>query len=243
MATVSTPALVLRRADYSDYDRMVTLFSPQLGRVDAIARGCRRPKSPLLNACEPFTSGEFQLFQRGERFSLEQCQISENFFELRMDYDRLTHGVYWLKLLEATVMPDVPMENLFLISLRALAHLNYSQLPPELLTMAFEMHLMAQLGYAPRMDVCLKCGRSVDGDARFDVDRGGCVCLCCPSSAPRITNGARRILMKLPRTKYDQVQLLVDRPDWKEAARIFRSYIDDRIQMRRFAPPLPELSE
>lgn len=238
MAAVSTPALVLRRADYSDYDRMVTLFSPQLGRVDAIARGCRRPKSPLLNACEPFTSGEFQLYQRGERFTLEQCQISESFFELRMDYDRLTHGVYWLKLLEATVMPDVPMEDLFLISLRALAHLNYSQLAPELLTMAFEMHLMAQLGYAPRVDTCMRCGRAIDGDARFDADRGGCVCLNCPSSAPRITNGARRIMLKLPRTRYDQVRLLDGHPDWPEAARLFRRYVETRVSTGNFAPPL-----
>ena len=238
MTAVSTPALVLRRADYSDYDRMVTLFSPQLGRVDAIARGCRRPKSPLLNACEPFTSGEFQLYQRGERFTLEQCQISESFFELRMDYDRLTHGVYWLKLLEATVMPDVPMEDLFLISLRALAHLNYSQLAPELLTMAFEMHLMAQLGYAPRVDTCMRCGRAIDGDARFDADRGGCVCLNCPSSAPRITNGARRIMLKLPRTRYDQVRLLDGHPDWPEAARLFRRYVETRVSTGNFAPPL-----
>ena len=239
MAAISTPALVLRRADYSDYDRMVTLFSPRLGRIDAIARGCRRPKSPLLNACEPFTIGEFQFYQRGERFTLEQCQISESFFELRMDYDRLTHGVYWLKLLEAAVMPDVPMEDLFLITLRALAHLNYSQLPPELLTMAFEMHLMAQLGYAPRVDACMRCGRAIDGDARFDADRGGCVCLNCPSSAPRISNGARRILLKLPRTRYDQVKLLDGHPDWPEAARLFRRYVETRVSAGGSAPPLP----
>ena len=239
MAAISTPALVLRRADYSDYDRMVTLFSPRLGRIDAIARGCRRPKSPLLNACEPFTSGEFQFYQRGERFTLEQCQISESFFELRMDYDRLTHGVYWLKLLEAAVMPDVPMEDLFLITLRALAHLNYSQLPPELLTMAFEMHLMAQLGYAPRVDACMRCGRAIDSDARFDADRGGCVCLNCPSSAPRISNGARRILLKLPRTRYDQVKLLDGHPDWPEAARLFRRYVETRVSAGGSAPPLP----
>lgn len=239
MAALSTPALVLRRADYSDYDRMVTLFSPRLGRIDAIARGCRRPKSPLLNACEPFTSGEFQLYQRGERFTLEQCQISESFFELRMDYDRLTHGVYWLKLLEAAVMPDVPMEDLFLITLRALAHLNYSQLPAELLTMAFEMHLIAQLGYAPRVDACMRCGRAIDGDARFDADRGGCVCLNCPSGAPFITNGARRILLKLPRTRYDQVKLLDGHPDWPEAARLFRRYVETRVSAGTFAPPLP----
>ena len=62
MPVLTIPALVLRRADYSDYDRMVTLFSPEMGRVDAIARGCRRPKSPLVNAVEPFTSVEFQLY-------------------------------------------------------------------------------------------------------------------------------------------------------------------------------------
>lgn len=239
MPSLSTPALVIRRADYGDYDRMVTLFSPRLGRVDAIARGCKKPKSPLLNACEPFVNGEFQLFQRAERFSIEQCQITESFFDLRMDYDRLQHGVYWLKLLDAAVMPDVEMPDLFLITLRALAHLSYSELPPEMLTMAFEMHLMAQLGYAPRVDACQRCGRAINGDARFDAERGGCVCLSCPSSAPHVTNGARRIMLKLPRTRFDQVRLLDGHPDWPEAARLFREYVNQRIQMQKFAPPLP----
>ena len=76
MPALNTPALVIRRADYSDYDRMVTLFCPEHGRIDAIARGCRKQKSALHNACEPFVSGEFQLYQRGERFAIEQCQIT-----------------------------------------------------------------------------------------------------------------------------------------------------------------------
>ena len=239
MAAFSTPALVLRHADYSEYDRMVTLFTPEYGRIDAVARGCRKPKSPLLNACEPFVSGEFHLFRKGERFTIEQCQIQESFYDLRIDYDRLLHGVYWLKLLEASVMIDVPMPQLFLTALRALAHLAYSDLPPEMLTMAFEMHLIAQLGYAPRMDGCMRCGAAIEGDARFDADRGGCVCLQCPSSAPLISNGARRIMLKLPRTKYDQVRLLDGHPDWPEAARLFRGYVDRRISAQRFAPPLP----
>ena len=239
MPLVSTSALVIRRADYSDYDRMVTLFSPTLGRIDCIARGCKKPKSPLLNACEPFVSGEFQLYQKGERFTMEQYQISESFYELRTDYDRLQHGVYWLKLLDSCVMPDVPMEDLFLITLQALAHLNYSDLPPEMLTMAFEMHLLAQLGYAPRVDTCQKCGRPIEGDARFDADRGGCVCLHCPSPAPFISHGARRVMLKLPRTRFEQVKHLEDYPDWQEAARLFRTYVDYRLMFNKFAPPLP----
>ena len=94
MGLIVTPALVIRRADYSDYDRMVTLFTPDMGRIDAIARGCRRPKSPLVNAVELFTSGEYQLYERRDRYALEQCQISEDYYALRTDYDRLRHGAY-----------------------------------------------------------------------------------------------------------------------------------------------------
>ena len=238
MAALTTDALVLRHADYADYDRMVTLFTPEYGRIDAVARGCRRPKSPLVNAVEPFTSGEYQLYSRKERYSIDQCQIKESFYELRTDYDRLVHGVYWLKLLDAALMPEVAAPQLFMITLRALAHLNYSDLPLPLLTMAFEMHFMAQLGFAPSMNRCVQCGRPIDGDARFDARMGGAVCLSCASSAPRISNGARRIMMKLPRTLYDKVSMLEDHPDWPEAARLFRTYIDRRIRQEKFAPPL-----
>ena len=37
MPALNTSALVLRHADYADYDRMVTLFSPEYGRIDAVA--------------------------------------------------------------------------------------------------------------------------------------------------------------------------------------------------------------
>ena len=89
------------------------------------------------------------------------------------------------------------------------------------------------------MDACVRCGRPIDGDARFDVLLGGAVCLSCPSSAPRISNGARRIIMKLPRTQFDKFQLVNDRPEWPEAARLYRVYMDQRMHLGRFAPPLP----
>lgn len=238
MPVITTHGLVLRRADYSDYDRMVTIFSPQMGRLDAIARGCRRSKSPLVNAVEPFTSGEFQLYQHKERFSLEQCHISDSYFELRGDYDRLRHGVYWLRLLDTAILPDTPAPELFITTLRALAHLNYGELPPELVTFAFEAHFMRLMGLSPRMDACMSCGRPVNGDARFDPDLGGAVCLNCRSLAPEMSNGARRILMKLPRTQFDRFQLLIDRPEWPEAARLLRSCVNLRMHMEKFAPPL-----
>ena len=214
MPVLTTDALVLRRADYADYDRMVTLLTPEHGRLDAVARGCRRPRSPLVNAVEPFISGEFQLFRKGERYSIEQCQVREGFYDLRTDYDRLVHGAYWLRLLDAGVPRDVPAPDIFMLALKALAHLNYAaDLPPTMLTLVFEAHFMARLG--------------------------GAVCLSCPSHAPRISLGARRILYKLPRTHFENAPKLVDSPDWPEAARLFRQYTQQRMQIpEKFLPPL-----
>ena len=239
MSGLVTHGLVIRRADYSDYDRMITLFTPQHGRVDAIVRGCKRPKSPLMNAAEPFCAGEYQLYHSKDRYSVSQCQITDSFYNIREDYDKLMHGVYWLNLLELAVMPDMPAPTLFMTTLRALAFLNYSDLPPAMLTMAFEMHYMAQLGMRPMMHQCVKCGRPVDGDARFDMERGGVVCNQCPSTAHFVSHGARRILMKLPGTKFEQVQLLQGNEHWQEAARVFRKYI--RMKVDRYGKMEPEL--
>jgi hypothetical protein len=54
----SNTAIVLRYANYRENDRMLTLFSPTRGLVEAVARGCRRPKSKLLSASELFALGD-----------------------------------------------------------------------------------------------------------------------------------------------------------------------------------------
>lgn len=238
---IITSGLVIRHADYGDYDRMVTLLTPRYGRLDAVARGCRHLKSPIVNAAELFTSGEYTIFEKNGRYSIEQCQITDSFFELRSDYDRLIYAVYWLRLLEALIQSDVPAEDEFLMTLRALAYLNYSKLDPALITMAFEMHLMAMQGYPPRVDSCVKCQQPLNGRANFDPLRGGAVCVHCGPTCREISYGARRIMYRLPATKFDSVKKLADHPDWPEAARLFRSYIKQRVSLQeKFFPPLPQ---
>ena len=98
MGQITTNAIVLRRADYRENDRMLTLFSPTLGRIDALCRGCRRQKSPLMAASELFCSGEYVLYQARERTTVISCQIADSYYPLRADYERLSHGVYALEL-------------------------------------------------------------------------------------------------------------------------------------------------
>ena len=93
MGQITTNAIVLRRVDYRENDRMLTLFSPTLGRIDALCRGCRRQKSPLMAASELFCTGEYVLYQARERTTVVSCQITDSYYPLRVDYERLSHGM------------------------------------------------------------------------------------------------------------------------------------------------------
>ena len=219
MAETIIHALVLRRAEYGESDRMVTLFTKERGRIDAIARGCRRPRSPLMNCAEPFTCGEYRIFELKGRASITQCAITDSFYGLRSDYDRLKEGAGWLKLLELIATPEEPAPDIFDLSLIALAYLENSILSPKLLGAMFKMRLMLLAGFYPSVSACAVCGKSLENvPTAFSPSKGGCVCQGCAPGARRISEGARRVLLKAPRRPFNAVEKLSESPDWPEAA-------------------------
>lgn len=187
MAQLTTSAIVLRRADYRDNDRMLTLFSPTLGRIDALCRGCRRQKSPLMAAAELFCTGEYVLYQSRERTTVVSCTVSDTFYPLRGDYERLSHGLYALELCAAAVQPAQENERLFLLLLRSLAHLSYGDVPARRVTAVFLMGMTSLLGFRPQVGRCARCGRPIvlngladeETAAAFYGEAGGVLCLAC----------------------------------------------------------------
>jgi len=190
MPQITTNAIVLRRADYRENDRMITLFSPTLGRIDALCRGCRRQKSPLMAASEVFCAGEYVLYTAGERMTVVSCQVEDTFYPLRSDFDRLAHGMYALELCAAAVQPDQENERLFMLLLRSLAHLAYSEMDAHRVTAVFLMGLTSLIGFRPQVGRCVRCampitpivppGQAADSPvAAFSPEQGGVLCTAC----------------------------------------------------------------
>ena len=190
MPQITTNAIVLRRADYRENDRMLTLFSPTLGRIDALCRGCRRQKSPLMAASEAFCAGEYVLYTAGERMTVVSCQVEDTFYPLRSDFDRLAHGMYALELCAAAVQPEQENERLFMLLLRSLAHLAYSDIAPRRVTAVFLMGMTSLIGFRPQVGRCAKCGMPIvplvpagredtAPVAAFSPERGGVLCTAC----------------------------------------------------------------
>lgn len=182
MPSETLQAVVLRHANYREHDRMLTLLTPDHGRVDVLARGCRKPKSPLMTASELFVHGEYVVFRGGERFTLTSCAVTDTFYPLRLDPYRLTCASYLLGLSQAAAQPEQPARGLFGLLLKGLYHITYCEDEPALaVTNAFLLLYATELGYRPRLNHCARCREPLPPDAPvwLDMEAGGLCCTKC----------------------------------------------------------------
>ena len=190
MASLKTLGIVLRHADYRENDRMLTLLSPSHGRIDALCRGCKRPQSPLLGCSEWFALGEYVLFAGKGRMTVSACQLQDSFYPLREDYDLLTWATYMLSVCETAAQPGERAVELFTLLSRSLSRIAYKDMEPRSVTTAFLLMFSALMGYRPRLQHCIRCGKRITPEEAhlMDVEEGG---LCCKDCADSLSRGVR----------------------------------------------------
>lgn len=192
-----TMALVLKNANYRDYDRMLTLFSGDMGRVDVLARGCRKQNSPLLPLSSVFACGEFYLAQKGDRYYLEQGVLKDSFFELRGKMSALTVAMTMTEVAERVVMPEQPNKRLFALMVNALFYLAREGIPEDIFVF-FVFKLLDILGLRPLTDRCIACG--AEKIVAADKDGGGGLCAECSSEEEKAAFADLQKVLATPST-------------------------------------------
>ena len=215
MPSIVTQAIVLRHADYREHDRMLTLLSPSMGRVEAVCRGCKRPQSPLLAASEWFALGEYVLYAGKGRMNVSSCNVTESFFPLRTDYEHLKYATYILSVAEAAAQPGEKAVELFTLLARSLSRLAYTDKNAPAVAAAFLLHFSAISGYRPRLSHCVNCGRRLEDEEirLMDIEEGGLLCADCQSSL----RPARHVTPAQVRWMRDILQHGIDKTDRPEA--------------------------
>ena len=235
MSAFSTEGIVLRRADYRENDRMLTLLTPH-GRVDALSRGCKRPKSPLMPASEVFTLGNFELFSSKTHCTVTACLITDSFYPLRLDMDKLSCAAYMANICEAAAQPEENTQKQFLLLARALGYLSYQSYTPRRVLSAFLLHYAVALGYRPRLNHCVICGQPLmeHAGALFDIEQGGVICPDCAGSMirgaalqPSELNWLREALQAGVKGEID---------DARAPLSLLQAYVETRLDKR--IPPL-----
>jgi DNA repair protein RecO (recombination protein O) len=176
----SSRSIILKNRDYQEADRFVTLFTERQGKFTAVARGVKKPKSSLRACTQPFCFSQLYFFQGKSDLALvTQGKPLEFFAAAREQFAETLSMLYLMDLLDQVLPERDPQPELFRVSLQVMQTLELSGRQPWL-PRFFELRLLQELGYAPVLEQCARCGRPGRGSV-FSLADGGLVCPECAS--------------------------------------------------------------
>ena len=226
-------AVVLRQRDLGETDRIVILYTRERGKLSAVAKGIKRPRSKLAGSLQLFSHAKVQLAAGRSLEVVTQAQAADIFYKLRGDMPRYAHASYAAELLDALTDEGLPDAALFDLLAETLGGLDVGGDPATLIR-AFELKLLDHLGYGVELEVCVGCGAKIGaGGQGFSVAHGGVICRKCadaqggaPLSAMALQ--ALRELLALPLAELGKKRL--SRAAREELERLLRAFVDFRLE-------------
>jgi DNA repair protein RecO (recombination protein O) len=185
----STPAIVLRARDYAESDRIVTLLTPDFGKLSGIAKGAKASRKRFERKLEPFSCvtlffrrrphGQLVFITRAEPGPIAHPLIED-------DLGKIALGSYMLELADALTTEETEAAGAYHVLADALARLS-EQPANSALRHAYELKVLRAAGYGLQFGRCRLCETAVASDAAalyFVISRGGVVCMRCRPEAP-----------------------------------------------------------
>ena len=223
-----TEAIIVRQRKLGEADRILTLYTPTYGKMDAKAKSVRKTTSRLSGHLQPLNRCMLQLAQGHTADVVTGVEVMESFRRIREDLDTLSLALYAAELTDRMTAEHVhsfPTYRLLLDTLRRL-----DEGAGDIALRFFEMKLLDQSGFRPEIERCVGCTRELQPvDNFFAPVAGGAVCRdCVPGLAgPRVlTLNGLKLLRLLQRGSYNdvaRVKTLEDLAD--EVERHLRSYV------------------
>lgn len=187
MSLFQVDGIILKVRPFGEADKVMTILTPDRGKIEAIAKGARRPRNRFLGATQPFTYLHLLLFSGKSLHQLNQAEIVHSFSTLRDDLVKMANASYWCEMTEGLLPEDAKEPEVFSLLLQALTMLEQSD-DPQLLTRGFEIKLLSNLGYLPELSGCIGCADQISDLQYFSSVGGGIVGPCClgryPDSQP-----------------------------------------------------------
>jgi DNA repair protein RecO (recombination protein O) len=235
-----TEAIILRRADLGEADRLLTIFTPGRGKLRVVAKGARKPASRKGGHVELFARSTLLLARARNLDIVSQAETVEAYRVLRQDLLLSTYAHYIVELLDRFTSDEEESAELYDLLAHTLARLCDAQ-DPWLVARYYELQLLTLAGYQPRLFDCTQCARplrEIEGESPpygFDCSKGGVLCdECAPKSrdALPLSLSALKVLRHAARVDWPAFASLKLRPlvarEVEQTMQLYITYILER---------------
>lgn len=188
--------VIIKTKDYSETHKIITIFSKKIGKISALARGAKKPRSQLSALTQPFIYGQFFLYLSKGLSTIQQGEILDSYRPIREDIIKTTYAAYIAELTDKLLDNQVPEYYLYDQFIQTLNWISEKELP-EIPTMMYELKLYKKAGFAPVVDRCVNCGQN-QLPYSFSIKEGGYLCTQCQKkldhNAIRLSNAISKLL-------------------------------------------------
>lgn len=201
-----TEAVVLRRQDLGETDRLFTLLTPGQGKVRAVAKGVRRPGSRKAGHLEPFIQVDLLLARGRELDVITQAEAIHTYPRLREDLLRFGQACYLIELVDRFALEQEGQPALYRLLVEMLGLLEAGREAGAVLRYG-QLRLLELAGYQPELFRCLSCGEALQPVAQFfSFAEGGARCPRCgpgPSDSRHLSLAALKVLRHNQRSSFE----------------------------------------
>ena len=226
---IKTEAIVLQSIDYKDNDKLLTLFSPSLGKITAGARGVKKATAKLAFAAQPFCFAEYILAEKGGRYTVTNAYMHESFFSLRYDIVRFYAACAAAEICLAILYENEGYEGLFIGLIECLKSLALAEEDPAEAVAAFSLIALRESGYPIDLGFLEECEGDVGERIFFDFADGKFATFERCAQGERASLSTYYTLRKCAGLTYNEELL---QGGSKRALRLLKAYLLEKTEGR-----------
>ncbi len=232
MSLVKTEGIVLKGFKYGDSSLIFSFYTRDFGKVKVLAKGIKRAKS-RVSPPGTFSLVELVFYKREktELHLLSSVETLKSFSGLTRSLNRFSWASAVCELLDQLIKGEESNQRIFNLSLKTLSRMELTdESSLEKLFWSFALKLSAHLGYKPKLDTCVNCGKEIkEEEVFFSPERGGVICTKCAKEDEYFFKLNRksyliaRKLLSLDINKADKFP--VDKESLSEISELVKSFI------------------
>lgn len=226
---IKTDAVVLQTLDYKDNDKLLTLFSPSLGKITTGIRGVKKPKAKLAFAAQPFAFCEYVLAEKGGRYTVTSAYLHESFFELRSDLEKFYAACAAAEICRGLAVENERFHGLFIGFIECLKALCLAGEDTAETLIAFILIALRESGYPLDLGFFEECDGDIGDKMWFDFSDGKFTTFERCHAGERASVSTYFILRKCAGLAFEGDKLAGGK---KRALRLLKAYLIEKTEER-----------
>lgn len=225
--------IILRKQDYRENDRLFVIYTDELGKISAVAKGVRKIKSKMAGHLELFSIVDLMLAPGKIYYQIAGADREKNFLNIKSDLGKTVLGSFCLEILDIFTKNDHPDFKIYEVLSEILEifdnakNKNFFQLYA--LSKFFVLKLLSTLGWTPELYTCVKCKKKITPSGNFfDAARGGILCGQCGKNGLSISATIIKIFRFVLKNDFKKISALkINKANVKESAKIIDTFMGE----------------